>query len=59
MTVKELKEKLANAPDNMEVFICQNNDEYALSLSERARVEEATFSDGDLKAKDKVFVIED
>lgn len=36
MTILELKEKIANLPDSMEVFIHQDNDEFYFSLAEKA-----------------------
>ena len=61
MTVKELKEKLQNVPDNMEVFITQHNDEFLISIVGSAKVVEATFTEdsGPAFAKDDVFLITD
>lgn len=59
MTVKELKQKLENLPENLEVFIEQNNSEFQYSLSNSISEKIVEFSDGDLKAEDKVVVIRD
>lgn len=63
MTVAELKAKLEGAPDHMDVFINQTNDEFPFSLSENAMVQEVQFSEdghgGGETARDNVFVITD
>lgn len=63
MTVKELMQKLAGAPEHMEVYINQTDDEFTFSLSENAMVQEVQFSEdghgGGLTARDNVFVITD
>ena len=62
MTILELKEKIANLPDSMEVFIHQDNDEFYFSLVETAKVSEVEFSeesDSEKLAKDKVFLLTD
>lgn len=59
MTVKELKQKLENLPENLEVFIEQNNSEFQYSLSNSVSDMVIEFSDGDLKAEDTVVVIRD
>lgn len=62
MTVKELKELLKDAPDNMDVFIQQTNTEYPLSLCDKAEVKRVPFydeSDTELQGEDDVFLITD
>jgi hypothetical protein len=59
MNIKELKEKIANLPDHMDVFIEQTDLEYPKSMAQNADVKELVFQDGRLKAKDECFVITD
>lgn len=62
MTVKQLKEKLSELPDDRDVFIEKWNDEFNLSLSEHIGLREAVFSEGGsskVKATDIVVVISD
>lgn len=67
MTVKELKQKLENIPDNMDVMVMQTVDEFGFSLCEVAEVREVTFvedesdlgDEGALHAKTDCFVITD
>jgi len=65
MTVKELKEKIENLPDNMEVFIAERKTEFAYGLVNSAYVKEITFyeegneSDEDVQAKDTVLIIDE
>jgi hypothetical protein len=59
MTVKELKEKIKDLPDNLDVFISQNNDEFEFSLLNGAVVGELPFSDDDLKASEDCLLLRD
>lgn len=63
MTVKQLKEKLQKLPDNMDVFIKQeNNGDFALSPVENATVKSAPFSEhsrGPVLAKLKILLLTD
>lgn len=59
MTVKQLKEAIKDAPDDMDVFIEKTNDEHQLTLLEKAVVMEVQFSDGKLKAHDDSVVLSD
>lgn len=62
MNIKELKEKIKDLPDHMEVFIHQDNDEFHLAQVETAKVIEASFSeepDGEKLAKENVFLLTD
>jgi hypothetical protein len=61
MTVKELKEKLANIPGHTFVFIKQVNNEFSLSLVADAKVVVAEFMEdsGPAIGKDKVFLLTD
>ncbi|MDV3661638.1 hypothetical protein CMU70_14380 [Elizabethkingia anophelis] len=63
MTVKQLKEKIANLPDNMEVFIGERVTEYSYGLVNSAEVKMILFYDmedpdnEDIQAKDEVLVL--
>lgn len=62
MNIAELKQKIKDLPDTMEVFIHQDNDEFYFSMVETAKVVEAEFSeepDSEKLAKDNVFVLTD
>ncbi len=62
MLIKELKEKIKDLPDNMDVFIKQENTEFGFSNVEKAEVITAGFSEepgGKVLAKDKVFILTD
>lgn len=60
MLVKELRKRLEELPDNMDVFIEQTNTEFALSLVNKAEVKTVRFMDAkEVHAKDECFVISD
>lgn len=61
MNVGQLKAILVGKPETMDVMIEKVNDEFNLSLLEKADVRECTFSDGDTtaKAKDDCLVLSD
>lgn len=62
MNIKELKEKIKDLPDLMDVFIKQENEEFGLSEAQQAKVVKASFSEnpgGPVLAKDKVFLLTD
>ncbi len=63
MTVKKLKEILADVPDDMEVFIHQNENDFTHSLAETAEMKKLKFSEGDGSKKpvayEDVFIISD
>lgn len=59
MTIKQLKEKLKDIPDNMDVFIEKSDGEYWYQLVEFAGVQKLQFEDGEMKSLDDVFVISD
>lgn len=63
MTIKELKQKISDLPDNMDVMLSQYNDECHYSMSETAEVMDVEFQDPDMHPKDwateKCFVITD
>ena len=45
MDIKELKEKIKDLPDTMDVMILQTNDEYQHSMADSAYVRPITFQD--------------
>lgn len=59
MTVKELKEKLADLPDNMGVFMAERVSEFKYGLVNSAKVKEITFHDEDIWPKDKVLILDE
>lgn len=66
MTVKELKEKLAEYPDNMDVFVAERKTEFAYGLINSVRIEEITFAenpdfdvDEEVLARDTVVIIDE
>lgn len=63
MTVKKLKELLADVPDDMEVFIHQNENDFSHSLAESAQMRPLKFTDRSgpvpLVAYDQCFIISD
>ncbi len=62
MTVKELKAKLEDMPDNMDVFMSERKTEYAYGLVNSAFVKEINFVDepgGEALSRDKVVVLDE
>jgi hypothetical protein len=62
MTIKELKEKLADLPDTMDVFIAPRVTDFAYGLVNSAYVEEINFSEepgGKSLGSDKVFILDE
>lgn len=65
MTVKELKQKLENAPDNMDVMIYQGDDEFAYNMANSAEIRKVKFyvdpddSENTEYAEEDCFVITD
>lgn len=57
--VGQLRQAMHGLPDHMYVHIQQVNAEFDSSLLNSAQVEELTFRDGKLKAKDKCLVLSD
>lgn len=49
MTVKELKNKIKDFPDDMDVMIEKNNDEFHFGLLQSAKSQEVIFESGDNK----------
>ena len=62
MTIKELKEKIATLPDNMEVFVSERKTEFAYGLVNSAYVKMIAFVDepeGEVLAQGNVFVLDE
>jgi hypothetical protein len=61
MTVKQLKQRLENLPDGLEVFITQTDDEYSCSGLESVEVKPVTFvcDNPDETAVDDCLVLSD
>lgn len=61
MTVKELKEKLNEYPDNLDVFLYSTS-EFGIGLANNVYVDNAKFSEtpnGKALCTDRVLIIED
>ena len=50
MNIKQLKEKIANLPDDMEVFVSERVTEFAYGLVNSATVKEINFSEDESPA---------
>ncbi len=62
MTVKELKEKLATMPENMDVFVADRKTEFTYGLVNSAYVKEINLleePDGEVLSRDKVLVLDE
>ena len=62
MTVKELKEKIVNLPDNMDVFVAERKTEFTYGLVNSAFVKKINFveePDGEVVAQDNVLVLDE
>lgn len=62
MTIKELKEKIANLPDNMDVFVAERKTEFTYGLVNSALVKKINFKeepDGEVLAQDNVLVLDE
>ena len=60
MTVKELKERLKNCPDNMEIFMDERCTEFTYGLLNSVVVKEINFKeepDGETMSSDIVLVL--
>ena len=60
MTIKELKEKIKDLPDYMDVFVDERLTEFRYGLVNSAEVREINFMeepDGEVLSTDKVFVL--
>jgi hypothetical protein len=62
MTVKQLKEKLAQFPDNMEVYVAERKTEFSFGLVNSVSKQRISFSedpDSEELAEDDVVVIDE
>lgn len=62
MTVKELKEKLATMPDDMDVFVAERKTEFAYGLVNSAYFTQINFveePDGEVLSRNIVFVLDE
>lgn len=62
MTVKELKEKIANLPDSMDVFVAERKTEFTYGLVNSASVKKINFMEepyGEVLAQDDVLVLDE
>lgn len=62
MNVRQLKQKIKNLPDHMDVFIGKKNSEFHYSLLNEVNIKEINFKespDGKIKSKDKVVLLKD
>ena len=62
MNIKELKEKIAHLPDNMEVFIAERKTEFTYGLVNSAVVKTINMKeepDGEVLAKDTVLILDE
>lgn len=60
MTVKELKLKLNEFPEDMDVFIDERVTEFTYGLANSARIKEINFAEepgGEVESRDKVVII--
>ena len=60
MTIKELKEKIKDLPDHMDVFMDERLTEFRYGLLNSAEVKEINFMeepDGEVLSRDKVLVL--
>lgn len=59
MTKEQLIKKLEGVPDNMDIFIKKTDLEFEYSLLETVKVKKIKFSNGELKAYEKVIILTD
>lgn len=68
MTVKQLKEKLAQYPDDMDVFVAERKTEFTYGLVNSVRKDEiiftenpdfADFGEDEVQARDTVVIIDE
>lgn len=62
MKVKELREIIANIPDNMDVFIAERKTEFTYGLVNNAYVKKIGFVEepnGEVLAEDNVFILDE
>jgi len=68
MTVKQLREKLSQYPDNMDVFVAERKTEFSYGLVNSVRMDEITFAENpdfedfdeeEVSARDTVVIIDE
>lgn len=62
MTIKQLKEKIDNLPDNMDVFVAERKTEFAYGLVNSALVKQINFMEepnGEILAEEDVLVLDE
>ena len=62
MKIKELKEKIKNLPDNMDVFVAERKTEFAYGLINSSIVKKINLvedPDGEVLAQENVFILDE
>jgi hypothetical protein len=62
MNIKQLKEKIANLPDSMEVFVAERKTEFTYGIVNTAYVQEIEFMEepfGEPLAQAEVFILDE
>lgn len=54
MTIKELKQKIADLPDNMEVFVAERKTEFIYGLVNSAYVKEIFFTEDEFPSENEI-----
>ena len=54
MTIKELKRKIADLPDSMEVFVAERKTEFTYGLVNSAYVKEIFFTEDEFPTEDEI-----
>lgn len=54
MTIKELKQKIADLPDSMEVFVAERKTEFRYGLVNSAFVKEIFFTEDEFPTEDEI-----
>lgn len=60
MTIKDLKEKIENLPDDMQVGVNKDNTDFEITHAEDAKAQTVNWIHGDESEEEiKIFVIQD
>lgn len=63
MNIKQLKEKIANLPDNMEVFVAERKTEFDYGLVNSAYIKTVNYfmvdPHGEILTEDEVFMLDE
>lgn len=54
MTIKELKQKIENLPDNMEVFLAQRKTDFGFGLANSVYVKEIFFTEDEFPTEEEI-----